>query len=240
MRSPAKRVRVWAGCATTWLLLALLAVPLRAQTFVPPIESALEQLGEAGETASLPQSLAEVHVYLEGKAGRELERAFRRVFRAHPQPAMDALVLRAGTAVPPGVTAARAALRQSTRDDAARLLAAEVGRSAKSRERWLTRLRYLLQGDEARRRGPALRRDRSRRRDPSLRARARGRRSPRRRGPALRRGRGGLPLRALPPALRLGRGVRGRPLAPRARCGRDRGAAVPRPSSPRSRSARGT
>ena len=151
MRSLAEQAtRAWAGCAGTWLLLVLLAVPASGQTFIPPAVDELDPIGRAGragEDASLPSSLAEVHAFFEGRAGRDLERSFRSVHRVHPTAAMDALILRAGTPVPPGVPAARAALRQSMREDASSLLAAEMVRSDAARERWELRLGELLDPD---------------------------------------------------------------------------------------------
>ncbi|MFT5052044.1 MAG: hypothetical protein ACI8QZ_003475 [Chlamydiales bacterium] len=130
---------------TAWLLSVCAAAPVCGQTFIPPIEAVPDQLGPDGESLSLPSTLAGVHVFLEGKAGGELRREFRRVFGVHPQPAMDALILRAGTRVPPGVNAARASLRQSTRDDAVALLALEMERSKAAHELWLVRISELLE-----------------------------------------------------------------------------------------------
>lgn len=120
---------------------AIPAAPGSAQTLVPPgaIASApVEVHASAAPTA--PTTLEAIHARLEGLAGADFDRVFAELVAVRPDLTLDALILRAGTPTPPGLTAARTARRESLRQESLQRVRSELAsdeRGELARERLL-------------------------------------------------------------------------------------------------------
>ncbi|MFT4543022.1 MAG: hypothetical protein ACI835_005491, partial [Planctomycetota bacterium] len=92
--------------------------------------------------------LSDLHLKLELHSGSELESYARQLILDHPLVGLDALLLRAGSELPPGVTKAVTARRKSMREEARLLMRVDVASTDPSQSVWEERLRVLFDGRE--------------------------------------------------------------------------------------------
>jgi len=141
MTTEQRRARTILRCLSG-LILPALAGTAEAQSFVPPID----EVGTPEQTADseLPASLPAIYAWFEGLTGDEFEGAVRSLLSARIAPTLDAVILRAGAHVPPGLTAARTATRETMRAEALVYLQGEIDAELTADGRWQSRLSQLL------------------------------------------------------------------------------------------------
>ncbi len=145
-RSEQTTSRRWTALVTAVLLPAILAQPGFAQTFLPPAETFAVGKPTAA-TGAGPVELAAIHAALAGETGAAFERLVSELMAASPTTTVDAVILRAGTPVPPGLTAAIAVRRAGMRAEALGFVRDEVEGDAETAGPWLDRLRKLVSAD---------------------------------------------------------------------------------------------
>ena len=147
------RILVGSAAGIAWLLPVAFSSSMAtrvARACVGPLCSAIQTYTPPLEPESLPldprpQPWARLHTRLAELTGEEFQRSASELCEANDPDALDALILRAGSHVPPGLPQAVKERRDAMREEALALVAESAGDSSRPiRRAWLDRLETLL------------------------------------------------------------------------------------------------